>query len=87
MLYQWRYKILRRFGTLEGGIVKGEELSLIVGSKPRPKGFRLYKPTRKRFDFVDYTGNEFGKNVERDEITTLLIGEKYIQYIEKKLCK
>jgi hypothetical protein len=85
MLYQWRYKVLRFFGVVKGWVVIESRLDDMVGTKPRPSGLMLYKPTKRKYDYFDYSGNELGENVELCETTKTLLKKGYIKFINKKV--
>ena len=86
MLTQWRYKVSKDFGKWDGSIVGGRKLNKIVHSKPYPDGFFLYRETKRKYDYVDYTGVHKGVCVTLSDMTPLLEFLGYIKYIDKEEC-
>ena len=86
MLIQWRYKIVQRFARNDGELIFSQNLKKLYRLKPRPTGLFLYKPSSRRYDYVDYTGRVKGTQVEVDEMTAYLEMLGYIKFIEEIEC-
>ena len=86
MLVQWQYKITERFAREGDEILFGATYSRKKKLKPRPTGLFLYKPTGRRYDYVDYTGRVCGQEVEFCEITVYLEALGYIKFVQKVDC-
>ena len=86
MLTQWRYKIVERFAIVNGEIVSGKVSSKLVHIKPRPKGLFLYKPSTRKYDYVDYTGSVKGQETEVTDRTCTLEILGYIKFISSRNC-
>ena len=86
MLVQWKYKIVKKFAVENSAIVDRSRVIKIEHTKPYPDGFNLYKPTKRKYDYVDYTGNYRGHEVDFSDYTTLLEFLGYIKFIEKMDC-
>jgi len=86
MLVQWKYKIIKKFAVERGRIVDKSRMVKIEHTKPYPDGFNLYRPTKRKYDYVDYTGRYKGVNVDFSDYTTLLEFFGYIKFIEKMDC-
>ena len=82
MLVQWRYKVCEWFATCGDSIVTGEHLKQFRGGKVRPQGIQIYKPSKRRYDYVDYTGTHKRQEVPVDEITCYLEILGYIRFVE-----
>lgn len=84
MLTQWRYKICKKF-TVEGGKIYGaKRTDYYLHTKPRPDDVYLYKPSGKKYDYVDYTGSGKHLGVTCCDKTTMLEFLGYIKYVERK---
>jgi hypothetical protein len=84
MLVQWRYKVKKRFSTCGGNVYcKRKYLESRDNRFPLGTPF-LYKPSRKRYDYVDYTGRVCKCGVEASEVTQFLEFLGYIKFVEKK---
>jgi len=86
MLVQWRYKIRGKFGVLDGTLIEGKMLEDIIHSKPRPNRFFIYRASKRKYDYVDYTGVFKGKEVEPSFTTLMLEFLGYISYIDNQEC-
>jgi len=86
MLRQWRFKIVQRFARSDGELVCSGKINRLRKLKPRPTGLFLYKPSNRRYDYVDYTGKVKGAQVEVDEKTAYLEMLGYIKFIEEVVC-
>lgn len=84
MLVQWRYKVCKKFANNQGAITGGgefrkrEKVGLTIG-----KAF-LYKPTKRGYDYVDYTGRVCKCDSELSEMTLFLEFMGYIKFIGRK---
>ena len=84
MLRQWRFKICKKF-TVEDGKIYGEDVTEhYLHTKPRPDGVFLYKPSKKKYDYVDYTGSGIHYGLDASDKTTTLEILGYIKYIDCK---
>lgn len=54
----------------------------LLHTKPHPVGVRLYKPSKRKYDYVDYTGVYKQQNVEPSELTCILEFLGYIKFVE-----
>lgn len=86
MLVQWRYKIVKRFAREGQELYCSEKYPELKRMKPRPYGLFLYRPSQRRYDYVDYTGHVKGVPSEAGDITAYLEMLGYIKFIEKKIC-
>lgn len=82
MLTQWKYKVCEWFAIQGGEIVVGEFLSKYRGGKARPVGMYIYKPTKRKYDYVDYTGKFKGQDLGFCETTCFLEMLGYIRFVE-----
>jgi len=86
MLTQWRYKIQKSFARQGEDIFDGEELQRIIHTKPRPKRLFLYKPSKKKVDYVDYTGETPLGEMEIGFFTCKLELLGYIKFVGRRIC-
>lgn len=86
MLRQWRFKILRKFARDGEELFFGRKQRELRRLKPRPFGLFLYKPSRRRYDYVDYTGKVGKMETDVGEATMFLEMAGYIKFIEKEDC-
>ena len=86
MLTQWRFKIVKRFAREGQELYCSEKYPELKKMKPRPNGLFLYRPSQRRYDYVDYTGHVRGVPSEAGEITAYLEMLGYIKFIEKIIC-
>jgi uncharacterized protein with WD repeat len=86
MLVQWRYKIVRRFGRKDGEIIVGSQVRKFMKMKPRPAGLFLYKPSKRKYDYVDYTGRFKGQDVDVNINTCYLETLGVIKFVKKVDC-
>lgn len=86
MLKQWRYKIVQCFARNGCELICSQNLSKFRKLKPRPTGLFLYKPSSRRYDYVDYSGRLKGEWVEAEERTAHLEILGYIKFIEEVEC-
>ena len=56
----------------------------LLHTKPHPRGVKLYKPSKKRYDYVDYTGVYKSQSVEPSELTCILEFLGYIKFVEQQ---
>lgn len=82
MLVQWRYKIQKCFAIQDGEILKGDYLLSYRGGKAKPEGMYIHKPTRRKWDFVDYTGRFKGQDLDFEELTCILEMLGFIKFVE-----
>lgn len=86
MLTQWKYKIVQKF-TIDNGEIHGPEVTNhYLHTKPRPDGVFLYKPTKKGYDYVDYTGCGKHEDVDISDKTFKLEILGYIKYVSRRKC-
>jgi hypothetical protein len=83
VLIQWRYKICKGFATCGGELIDSG-LREIKYLKPRPKGLLLYNITKRKYDYVDYTGKVRGVDLDVTEFTCLLEVLGYIKFIDRR---
>ena len=69
-----------------GIIVRGDKMEKIEHTRPRPRKVFVHNPTKRRYDYVDYTGSFKQGEVEICEQTMLLEIMGYIKFIERKKC-
>jgi len=81
MIVQWKYKVCRLFAVEGEDIVLGEYLDGYRGGRACPKGMHIYRPTQRRYDFVDYTGRGKHKDLEFCETTCILEMLGYIKFV------
>ena len=86
MLVQWRYKVCCDFGKQDGSIINGRKLESIKHSKPYPDRFFLYRVSKRKYDYVDYTGVYKGKQVNPSGLTSMLEFLGYIRFVSKEKC-
>ena len=82
MIKQWRYKVCEWFAIQGDEIIVGEFLSGYRGGRATPEKMFIYKPTKRKYDYVDYTGRFKKKEVDFCEITCYLELLGYIRFIE-----
>ena len=86
MLQQWRFKVTKKFAVCDGEIYAGKTYDRIIRTKPRPFRMFLYKPSSKRYDYVDYTGRVKGGQAQLSEITPLLEFFEFIKFVDSRDC-
>jgi hypothetical protein len=86
MLVQWRYKVCKRFARQGSEIITGVRVAQIAGSKPRPMGLFLYKPSKRKYDYVDYTGSYRRNGIDASDATCYLELLGLIKFVEKVQC-
>jgi hypothetical protein len=86
VLTQWRYKIVRRFARCDGELITGRKVDKLQSLKPRPRGLFLYKPTKRKYDYVDYTGRFKKQDVDVTMNTCYLETLGVIKFVEKIDC-
>lgn len=82
MLKQWRYKVCELFAIQGEEIIVGDFLKGYRGGKARPERMFIYKPTKRKYDYVDYTGRFKGKELSACDITCYLELLGYIRFVE-----
>ena len=83
MLVQWRYKVCDKFARSDQGIIiASEKMHKIEHTKPRPDRVFLHKPTKRRYDYVDYTDND--GDVDVNYTTVILEFMGYIKFVERE---
>ena len=82
MLVAWRYKVCRVFARNGSGLYPNADR--LLHTKPHPMGVRLYKPTKRKYDYVDYTGRYKKQEVEPNELTCILEFLGYIKFVEQQ---
>jgi hypothetical protein len=86
MLVQWRYKIKKKFADCKGELFTGRSYNKYRRTKPRPVRMFLYKPSKKKYDYFDYSGTAKNGGTEVSDTTCTLELLGYIKFIEKKNC-
>jgi hypothetical protein len=86
VLTQWRYKICKKFADCNGQINGSRVVSKFEHTKPIPNRVFLYKPTGKKYDYVDYTGRVKGERIDISDKTFMLEVLGYIKYVSRKKC-
>lgn len=81
MLKQWRYKVCEWFAIQGEEIVVGDFLKGYRGGKARPERMFIYKPTKRKYDYVDYTGRFKGKELSACDTTCYLELLGYIRFV------
>lgn len=84
MLTQWKYRVCKKFATIDGEIISGDDMKLIQGCKPFPDRFFLYKPSHRQYDYVDYTGRIKKQNATISEKTCILEMLGFIKFVSSK---
>gem|GEM_PF-6344182 len=82
MLIQWRYKIQKPFARQGEDIIDGDRLIEIIHTKPRPDRLFICKPSKKKVDYVDYTGE--GIDIEFFTCELELLG--FIKFVDRRIC-
>ena len=82
MLKQWRFKIVKKFVIDGGEILGGSAIAKFAHKRPRPNRVFLYNPSKRRYDYVDYTGKCGGQECLIDEKTCFLEALGYIKFVE-----
>ena len=82
MLKQWKYKVLEWFAIQGEEIIVGDFLSGYRGGRATPSRMFIYRPTKRKYDYVDYTGKVKGKELDVCELTCYLEILGYIKFIE-----
>ena len=83
MLIQWKYKVCDKFARSNKGIIiTSEKLEKFEHTKPRPDRIYLYKPTKRKYDYIDYTDSK--GEVDVCEYTMLLEIMGYIKFVEQE---
>lgn len=82
MLKQWRFKTCQWFAIQEGEVIVGEFLEGYRGGRARPEGMYIYKPSKRRYDYVDYTGRHKRSEVQVSDLTCILEFLGYIKFVE-----
>ena len=72
MIVQWRFKVCECFAIYNDEIVRGDYLYGYRGGRATPSGMRVYRPSRRQWDFVDYTGKYKKTELDIKEITCIL---------------
>ncbi len=86
MLVQWRFKVVQDFARDGDNIFVDESFERVRRMKPRPTGTFLYRPSRRRYDYVDYTGRFRKQDVDVCDTTFLLESLGLIKFIERVDC-
>ena len=68
MLIQHRYKIVTPFLVRNGVILKKTKWKR-VGHSEMPTDIRCYKPSKRKWDYVDYSGRTYYGSMKICEIT------------------
>lgn len=84
MLKQWRYKVCEKFATIDGEIISGDDVTVLQHTKPYPDRFLLYKPSQKKYDYVDYTGRINKQDAFIAENTCILEVMGFIKFISSR---
>ena len=86
MLTQWHYKVMREFATQQDRIMTGKQMIKYRVTKPRPYRLFLYKPSRRTYDYVDYSGNVKKEFVGISDKTSFLEFYGFIKFIGSSKC-
>jgi hypothetical protein len=86
MLVQWRYKICKKFARCNGEIKGHRTVRKFEHTKPIPDKVFLYKPTQKKYDYIDYTGEYGDKDTDISDDTVMLEVLGYIKFVSSKKC-
>ena len=76
----------KKFTITPKGILGGEATEKLSHTKPHPGGFFLYKPSHRKFDYVDYTGTGKHRSIDFLDKTYILEILGCIKYISSKKC-
>lgn len=82
MLTQWRFKVCEWFAIQGEEIIVGEFLSGYRGGKVRPERMFIYRPSKRKYDYVDYSGRFKGRDLSVCDITCYLELLGYIRFVE-----
>lgn len=83
-MISWRYKVIKRFANVNGEI-RGEEFyDKIVRVREKKGRIFLYRPSSRRYDYLDYSGVACGQCVAVSELTPVLEFLGYIKFVERK---
>lgn len=82
MIVQWRYKVCKIFALHDGEVLIGERLKKYRGGNGKPRGMFIHKPTKRKYDYVDYTGRILKTDLEFCEETCILELLGYIKFVE-----
>ena len=82
MLVIWRFKVQKLFAIQGDSIVVGKHLNTYRGGKAKPRKMYIYKPSRYRYDYVDYTGRVSRTEVDAHDLTCELEFLGYIKFVE-----
>ena len=83
MLIQYKYKVMEPFVVKDGTILKIKKWTK-VGHEGMPFGMKCYKPSRRKWDYVDYTGTSHLGNIEQCQSTKELVGRGWLVYIDSR---
>ena len=86
MLTQWKFKVTKQFADCNGEIKGSQTVYKYEHTKPRPDGVFLYKPTGKKYDYVDYTGSVRDDEADISEKTVMLEVLGYIKFVSRNKC-
>lgn len=86
MLVQWRYKICKKFARCDGEIKGHKTVRKYEHTKPIPDKVFLYKPTQKKYDYIDYTGECKGGVADISDDTIMLEVLGYIKFVSSNKC-
>lgn len=84
MIVEWRYKVLKVFAREGEDLIPCRVARVMWRHKPHPVGVFLYRPTKRMYDFVEYTGRCKGRDVEGSYLTCALEMLGYIKFVGKK---
>lgn len=70
------------FAIQFGDIIVGDYLYGYRGGRAKPEGMYIYKPTKRKYDYVDYTGRFKNKVLDFNDITCVLEFLGYIKFVE-----
>jgi len=83
MLTQYRYKIIEPFVIKDGVILKVKKWKK-TGRESMPFGMHCYKPSKRRWDYVDYTGDSYYGQINKAESTRELVDRGWLVYIDRR---
>ena len=79
MITQYKYKVLTPFCTHRERVLKITQWTSTKSGK-KPFGLNCYKPSNRKFDYVDYEGDD----IEQCISTKILVDRGVIEYIGKR---
>ena len=77
---------MNKFARMDGEVFTGGSHNRLRSLRPCPAGVFIYKPSQRRYDYVDYTGKFNKQDVDFCDTTWLLETLGLIKFIEKIDC-